>query len=241
MGVTLDRGTGRVDVWVDADSSGAAKTRRERHEQSADAARRLLLHAFEAHDGGRAGFRVEHDAGGRPCAAGAAGARRSVSLAHAVGVAACAVADEGATGIDVERMQPFPEMDAVARSCFSPELAAEIAGAPADERIARFFAGWTLFEALGKAAGVGIVGWRGPAPAAAVNGRWAPPLGLEGRPVSVACARFGADVAVAVARVGGGLPVLHWHDATGTGLRPEPIAGGAIAGWADIDAPVDLR
>jgi 4'-phosphopantetheinyl transferase len=72
------------------------------------------------------------------------------NLAHSHERALVAVALYVEVGVDVERIRPMPDYEALAERFFPPSEAAEVA----DER--DFFRRWTRIEAVLKARGVGI-------------------------------------------------------------------------------------
>ena len=77
------------------------------------------------------------------------------NLAHSEDLAVCAIASEGRLGVDVERIRPVPDADAIAHRYFAPSEALEYAATSHDKRTATFFSIWTRKEALVKAAGGG--------------------------------------------------------------------------------------
>jgi 4'-phosphopantetheinyl transferase len=76
------------------------------------------------------------------------------SLSHCHGVVACAVALEGEVGIDVERIDAAPALGRVASEYFTPAECADLETCDAEARLHRFYALWTLKEALFKASGL---------------------------------------------------------------------------------------
>jgi 4'-phosphopantetheinyl transferase len=59
-------------------------------------------------------------------------------------------------GVDLEVHRPLPDLEALARSCFTPEERAAVAACPPAQREAAFFAVWTRKEAVLKALGWGL-------------------------------------------------------------------------------------
>ena len=117
----------------------------------AHGALRLILSHYAAAPA--ASLRFTAAAGGKPFIAGAPIA---FSLAYAETLALCAVAAEGHIGVDVERLRPLEDGEAVVRQYFAPgERAQYEAAAPAD-RVATFFSAWTRKEAFVKAVGTGL-------------------------------------------------------------------------------------
>lgn len=82
----------------------------------------------------------------------------SFSLSHSRGLVACAIASDGAVGIDVEALQSNVRILEVARRFFSGDEADALERLDDDTRRLRFFELWTLKEALLKARGTGIAG-----------------------------------------------------------------------------------
>lgn len=97
------------------------------------------------------------DAAGRPPAVLGPVAGLHVSLAHADGLVACAVAWGRAVGVDVERLPTAAVADAVARR-LHPRAQAALAAAPPAARPAACAELWTLAEAWLKARGTGLRG-----------------------------------------------------------------------------------
>jgi 4'-phosphopantetheinyl transferase len=80
------------------------------------------------------------------------------NLSHSHDVALVAVAMGVDTGVDVERLRPVPEYQALAERFFPPSEREALAAAPEPEREREFFRRWTRVEACLKAAGVGLYG-----------------------------------------------------------------------------------
>lgn len=78
------------------------------------------------------------------------------SLAHTHGVAAVAVSEGSAVGIDVERSDRPVAVDAIAGHFFSPQEVALLDATPATERRGTFYRLWTLKEAYLKGIGEGL-------------------------------------------------------------------------------------
>jgi 4'-phosphopantetheinyl transferase len=78
------------------------------------------------------------------------------NLSHCDGLVALAVTLDCDVGIDAENIgRPVPVLD-LARRCFSPAEAAELARWPARRQRERFYDYWTLKEAYIKARGMGL-------------------------------------------------------------------------------------
>jgi 4'-phosphopantetheinyl transferase len=153
-------GPGRVAVWVglSAAPSGAAlsldqRARRYR-ETRAGAHRigRLLVSAYASCPPDRQVWR--HDDRGRPLLVEPAGLQ--VSLSHAEAVAAAALSWDAPVGVDVERLRPLPDRDALVRTALS-EVERRIVDNLAEEfRDAQTLRFWTRKEAVAKALGTGL-------------------------------------------------------------------------------------
>jgi 4'-phosphopantetheinyl transferase len=127
------------------------------------------------------------------------------SLAHSSELALIAVALDVEVGVDVERIRPVPEWEAIARRFFPPSEAAALAATPPAGRERDFFRRWTRIEAMLKAQGVGLYG-----AGAEMEGQWTveeiavapgepPPTRPDARPeyaAAVAAARAGMRIVV---------------------------------------------
>jgi 4'-phosphopantetheinyl transferase len=80
------------------------------------------------------------------------------NLSHSGGVSLVAVALDVEVGVDIERLRPMPDCQAVAERFLAPEDAAALAETPAVEREREFFIRWTRSEAMWKARGIGLYG-----------------------------------------------------------------------------------
>ncbi|MBV6325516.1 4'-phosphopantetheinyl transferase family protein [Duganella violaceipulchra] len=78
------------------------------------------------------------------------------NLSHTAGLVGCVIARGGDCGIDIERVRPIEDVQAIARPLFSPEELSRLSQGSASERLAYFFDIWTLKEAYAKATGRGI-------------------------------------------------------------------------------------
>ena len=76
----------------------------------------------------------------------------SVSLSHSGTWSACAVSFEGDVGIDIERLRCDRDLSEIAAWAFGPLECGEVA----EEGCERFYAIWTLREAMAKVRGTGI-------------------------------------------------------------------------------------
>jgi 4'-phosphopantetheinyl transferase len=78
------------------------------------------------------------------------------NLTHSGGMAAVALANGCAVGIDLEHLRPMTDIEEIAGRYFCPEEAAEILALPPDKRDRAFFSCWTRKEAYIKAIGDGL-------------------------------------------------------------------------------------
>jgi len=79
------------------------------------------------------------------------------NLAHSDGLAVCALADgDSEIGVDVERIRPLRDADAVARAVFSPAELARYDTLNGPTKLRAFFEAWTRKEAFLKALGCGL-------------------------------------------------------------------------------------
>ena len=78
------------------------------------------------------------------------------NLSHSGELAVCALGDDRALGVDVERVRPMPDLEGVMRAVFAPAERARVRAAPAAARARAFFRAWTLKEAWVKARGEGL-------------------------------------------------------------------------------------
>jgi 4'-phosphopantetheinyl transferase len=78
------------------------------------------------------------------------------NVSHSEDLALVAVRRGGEIGVDLERLRPIAEAEAIARRYFTPREHAALAAAAPEEKTSAFFRCWTRKEALLKAMGVGI-------------------------------------------------------------------------------------
>jgi 4'-phosphopantetheinyl transferase len=104
-------------------------------------------------------WRFEVGANGKPALARPfADTGLSFNLAHTAGLVAIAVARERTLGVDVEFFRPRGPPLHVAPRYFTAAEAAALEALPQDQRMARFYALWTLKESWLKATGEGLAG-----------------------------------------------------------------------------------
>ena len=80
----------------------------------------------------------------------------SFNLSHSAHMVVCAVTRSGELGIDVERLRPAVNSEAIARRFFSPRETAALLALPPASRPQAFLACWTRKEAYIKAKGGGL-------------------------------------------------------------------------------------
>lgn len=101
-----------------------------------------------------AGLRFDYGPVGKPGLAG--GGPLRFNLSHSDGYALLGMADGADLGVDIERLRPLSDMEALAERVFSAAERAALAAVTTDRRVEAFFAGWTRKEAYIKARGEGI-------------------------------------------------------------------------------------
>ena len=75
------------------------------------------------------------------------------SIAHAGGASLIAIGDDLPIGVDVERLEPFGELPAVAEMLLSGDERATVLRLRGDARVGAFYRAWVRLEAKIKAAG----------------------------------------------------------------------------------------
>lgn len=93
---------------------------------------------------------------GKPSLTGQGEGQIHFNLAHSQDLALIAVTRAGELGVDVERIRPMRDAEAIAQRFFSPREAEAFRRVPAEARDAAFFSLWTRKEAWLKATGDGI-------------------------------------------------------------------------------------
>ncbi len=153
-----------VVAWLPADAgmaslSAAERERAARLRCDIDRSRFIAAHAMlrellAARAGEAPGsLRFERGEHGKPALPGSG---LQFSLARSAALAAYAFARGRAVGIDVERVRPLAEAEAIAARVFPRREYRAYAALPARDRTAGFFRGWTRTEALAKALGGGL-------------------------------------------------------------------------------------
>ena len=112
---------------------------------------RALLVASTRVAAGR--WHIAKTPGGKPIVSDSGGTRApSVSISHSGGWSACALSFAGDVGIDIEQMRSDRDLPALAERAFGSGECAEVAASGCS----RFYAIWTLREAMAKAQGIGL-------------------------------------------------------------------------------------
>lgn len=78
------------------------------------------------------------------------------SISHSGDQVACVVSRE-VVGVDIEMIRLERELAMLAKRCLAPDEAERIAGLEGIAQATAFYRGWAIREALGKAAGTGLV------------------------------------------------------------------------------------
>lgn len=99
-------------------------------------------------------IRLTGSAAAKPRLAGRV--RIGVSLSHADGMVAVAIAPGRAVGIDVEQVVPLPELMALAESALSPAELLNFRARAGGRRVRAFYAAWVRKEAVAKVDGSGF-------------------------------------------------------------------------------------
>ena len=84
------------------------------------------------------------------------GAGLTFNLSRSEGLALCAVTVAGNVGVDVERLRPVDDEDAIVHRYFAPGEMRQYEAVRRPERTAAFFSTWTRKEAFVKAVGSGL-------------------------------------------------------------------------------------
>ena len=153
----------------------------DEHRNRFIAGRGLLRHLLSRYAGLEPG-RLEFSYGpwGKPAlASGGVEETLCFNVSHSHDVALYAVARNRAVGIDIERIHPERDVEALATSVFLPGECALIRSLPPAQKVEAFFKGWTIKEAYVKATGRGLAAMEqvevtlspgAPAALVAVNG-----------------------------------------------------------------------
>ena len=146
-----------VNLCDSTERASAGRMRRESLRHDRLLARGFLRTALGHHLGvSPRALALERRTGSPPRLAAASGpADVAFSMSHSGRLVAVAIGRGAELGIDVERVDPSLDVDAVARRAFTPDEQRELDGAGPAERCAVFFRIWTRKEAYLKARGTG--------------------------------------------------------------------------------------
>jgi 4'-phosphopantetheinyl transferase len=84
------------------------------------------------------------------------GAGLTFNLSRSEGLALCAITVEGQVGVDIERLRPVEDEDAIVHRYFAPAEMRQYEAVRSQERTVAFFSTWTRKEAFVKAVGTGV-------------------------------------------------------------------------------------
>ncbi len=104
-----------------------------------------------------AALRFAYGENGKPALALPTGGRRlCFNVSHSDDHALLAFAYDREIGVDLERMRPLDDAEAIAERFFSPEERQALRNLPPEERLGGFYRCWTRKEAVIKAVGGGL-------------------------------------------------------------------------------------
>ncbi len=139
----------------DQERARAARFHFERHRRRFIASHVVLRHLLAARTGRPAASLVfETGPFGKPALRGAPSC--AFSLSHSDELALVVLADDGEIGVDLERVRPLTDLDALTRQCLAETERRELEARPPDDRSRAFLACWTRKEACLKALGTGL-------------------------------------------------------------------------------------
>ena len=150
-----DAGDSALAVLSDDEQARARRFVFDIHRRRFVAGRAALRARLAERLGRAAGsLRFEYGPVGKPALAGGDTLRFNVS--HSDRYALLAMGERAEVGVDIERIRPLSDMNALAERVFSGAERAALAEVPGDRKADAFFAGWTRKEAYIKARGDGI-------------------------------------------------------------------------------------
>jgi len=150
-----DGGEGALAILSEDEQARARRFVFDVHQRRFVACRAALRARLAERLGCAAGIlRFEYGPVGKPALAGGGTLRFNVS--HSDRYALLALGDRVEVGVDIERIRPLTDMNALADRVFSDGERAALAQVPEDRKADAFFAGWTRKEAYIKARGDGI-------------------------------------------------------------------------------------
>jgi 4'-phosphopantetheinyl transferase len=118
---------------------------------------RWLLRDAAARVFGENAYRLDY-VDGKPLVGATDGRPAALSLSHSAELIVCAAGHVQALGVDVERIRPRGDWNALAAWSLHPSERERLEGAREAQRWRSFYQAWTFKEALAKALGVGVFG-----------------------------------------------------------------------------------
>ncbi len=146
---------GRIGVLDDDERRRAARFFDGKHRRRWRAGRIALRCAIAMRTGATpAAVRFDYGRHGKPALVD--NPRLNFNLAHTQNRALLALTGAAPVGIDIEAVRDLDDLDRVARRVFTDVELESLMAVDGDERVARFFCGWTRKEAVLKARGTGL-------------------------------------------------------------------------------------
>ncbi len=160
--VPLEAPTGEIDAWSQTlspdEQQRADRFRFDRHRVRfivRHGVLRAILAKYLDFPAGRLEFSVGQY--GKPTLKQTGGFQViHFNSSHSDNLALMAFAVDRPLGVDVERIRPLTDLQAMLKRCFSPEDQAEIQALPPQQQWLGFFNGFSRKEALLKALGIGL-------------------------------------------------------------------------------------
>lgn len=155
----LDRVLDRVaeSVLSTAELARAARFRFDEHRRrwivAHIALRQVLGHELAVSP---AALTFASGSGGKPRLTGDHADALEFNLSHSGAMALIAVSRSCPVGVDVEMIEPMPDLEAVAERQFAPEERQALRALPDADRVGAFYRIWTRKEAFIKATGTGL-------------------------------------------------------------------------------------
>jgi len=150
-----DQGASALSLLDERERARAARFAFESDRRRYVAAHRGLRELLAARTGVSAGrLRFAEGEFGKPHLVGTS--PWAFSLSHSEHYALVALACDGEIGVDIEMLRELPDLDDLARRCFTVDEQRELDAAPPAQRVRLFLRGWTRKEACLKALGAGL-------------------------------------------------------------------------------------
>jgi len=150
-----DQGASALSLLDERERARAARFAFERDRRRYVAAHRGLRELLSARTGISADrLRFAEGEFGKPHLVGTS--PWAFSLSHSEHYALVALACDGEIGVDIEMLRDLPDLDDLARRCFTVDERRELDAAPPAQRGRLFLRGWTRKEACLKALGTGL-------------------------------------------------------------------------------------